>query len=141
LERTQIVALIGSGALVLVVLELVRRRQLLERYALLWLLSGVVIVGLAAWSGLLQSLADVVGIAYPPSALFAVAFLFVLVLLLHFSISVSRLSDQTKVLAQRLALLEEELRSTRRRQRTHVAEQRTDDDDLREQEPAPLSGS
>jgi hypothetical protein len=109
-SRVQIVAILVSFGLLGVVLELVRRRQLLERYALLWLLSGVVIVGLAAWSGLLQSLADVVGIAYPPSALFAVAFLFVLVLLLHFSISVSRLSDQTKVLAQRLALLEERLR-------------------------------
>jgi hypothetical protein len=54
--------------------------------------------------------ASVVGVAYPPNALFLVAFGFVMVLLLHFSLAVSRLSDQTKVLAQRLALLEERLR-------------------------------
>ncbi|MEA2272038.1 MAG: hypothetical protein QOI98_746, partial [Solirubrobacteraceae bacterium] len=52
-------------------------------------------------------LALLVGIAYPPNALFFVAFAFVLLLLLHFSVAVSRLTDQTKVLAQRLALLEE----------------------------------
>jgi hypothetical protein len=48
-------------------------------------------------------------VAYPPNALFLIAFGFVMVLLLHFSLAVSRLSDQTKVLAQRLALLEERL--------------------------------
>lgn len=105
-DRIQIVALVGSAALFLVVLELVRRRRLLERYALLWLFSSLVLVGLAAWRGGLQWLADRFGIAYPPNALFFVAFGFVLALLLHFSSAVSRHSDQIKVLAQRLALLE-----------------------------------
>ena len=62
---------------------------------------------LSVWSGGLQALADLVGIAYPPNALFLVAFGFVLVLLLHFSLAVSKLSDQTKLLAQRLAILEQ----------------------------------
>ena len=91
-----------------------RRRRFLERYALLWLFSAVVLLGLAIWSGLLEKLADAVGIAYPPNALFLIAFGFVLVLLLHFSLAVSQLSDQTKVLAQRLALLEEHARPERR---------------------------
>jgi hypothetical protein len=108
--RVQIVALIGSGVVLLVVLELVRRRKLLERYALLWLFSATILLALAAWAGLLQSIADAVGVRYPPSALFLIAFGFILLLLLHFSIAVSRLSDQTKVLAQRLALLEERTR-------------------------------
>ena len=56
---------------------------------------------------LLEALAKLVGIVYPPNALFLVAFGFVLVLLLHFSLAVSRLSDQTKLLAQRLAILEQ----------------------------------
>jgi hypothetical protein len=109
-NRIQIVAIVGSGALLLFVLELVRRRRLLERYALLWLLSSVVLVGLASWRGGLQWLADRFGIAYPPNALFFVAFGFVLALLLHFSSALSRHSDQIKVLAQRLALLEERQR-------------------------------
>jgi hypothetical protein len=107
--RIQIVAIVASSVLLLVVLELVRRRRFLERYAILWLLSGVVLLGLAIWRGLLSKLAHAIGIVYPPNALFVVAFGFVLVLLLHFSLAVSRLSDQTKVLAQRLALLEKRM--------------------------------
>lgn len=105
--RIQIVGIIGAAALLLTILELVRRRRLLERYALLWLLAGVVLLGLAVWRGALEQLAALVGIASPPNALFFVAFGFVLLLLLHFSVAVSRLTDQSKVLAQRLALLEE----------------------------------
>jgi hypothetical protein len=108
--RIQLVAIIGAGALLLIVLELVRRRRLLERYALLWLLSAVVLLGLAAWRDGLQVISNAIGIAYPPNALFFVAVAFILLLLLHFSSAVSRLSDQTKVLAQRAALLEERLR-------------------------------
>jgi hypothetical protein len=108
--RIQILAVVASGLLFLVVLELVRRRRLLERYALLWLLSAWVLLALAIWQGLLSDLARVIGIIYPPNALFLIAFGFVLVLLLHFSLAVSRLTDQTKVLAQRLAILEERQR-------------------------------
>lgn len=110
--RIQIVAIVGAGGLLLFVLELVRRRRLLERYALLWLFSAVVLLGLASWRGALEKLADLVGIAYPPNALFFVAFGFVLALLLHFSSAVSKQSDQIKVLAQRVALLEERVRRT-----------------------------
>jgi hypothetical protein len=112
--RVQIVALIGAGGLLLVVLELVRRRRLLERYALLWLFSAVVLVALAAWVSLLENVSGLIGIAYPPTALFVIAFGFTLLLLLHFSVAVSRQADQSKVLAQRVALLEERLRSAER---------------------------
>src|SRR4051794_39573512 len=109
-QRIQLVAIFGAAALLLFVLEMVRRRRLLERYALLWLFSAIVLLGLAVWRDGLARLANAVGIAYPPNALFFVAFAFVLLLLLHFSAAVSRLADQTKVLAQRLALLEERLK-------------------------------
>jgi hypothetical protein len=107
--RIQLVAIIGAVWLLLVVLEMVRRRRLMERYALLWLLSAIVLLGLASWNGGLAKLSHAIGVIYAPNALFFVAFGFVLVLLLHFSAAVSRLSDQTKVLAQRLALLDEQL--------------------------------
>jgi hypothetical protein len=105
--RIQILAIVASAALLFVVLELVRRKAFLERYALLWLLSALVMLALSVWSGMLEAVARLVGIAYPPNALFLVAFGFVLILLLHFSLAVSRLSDQTKLLAQRLALVEQ----------------------------------
>ena len=110
--RIQLVAIFVTAGLLLVILELVRRRRLLERYALLWLFSALVLLSLAVWKGLLTTLANAVGIFYPPSALFVIAFGFILVLLLHFSVAVSRLADQNKVLAQRLALLEERQRET-----------------------------
>jgi hypothetical protein len=114
--RIQILSIAASAFMLFVVLELVRRRAFLERYALLWLFSGLVLLALSIWKGALENLAQLVGIAYPPNALFLVAFGFVLILLLHFSLAVSRLSDQTKVLAQRLALLEQ------RQERTDAAE-------------------
>ena len=109
--QVQIFAIVSTALLLLVVLELVRRRRLQERYALLWLLSAIVLLGLGVWRGLLDEVSDAVGIAYPPNALFVIAVFFILVLLLHFSVAVSRLSDQTKVLAQRQALLEQRLRA------------------------------
>ena len=93
-----------------------RRKAFLERYALLWLLSAIVLLALSVWGGMLEALASLIGIAYPPNALFLVAFGFVLVLLLHFSLAVSKLSDQSKLLAQRLALLEQRQAEQERRQ-------------------------
>ena len=104
--RIQIVSIAVMGGLFGLVLELVRRRRLMERYALLWLLASAVLLSLAVWSGGLELLARTVGIAYAPSALFAAALGFVLILLLHFSLVISRHADQAKVLAQRLAMLQ-----------------------------------
>jgi hypothetical protein len=94
-------------ALLLLVFELVRRKRLSERYAILWLLAATTLFVLAAWKGLLTTLSHDVGISYPPSALFAVAIGLIAMILLHFSLAVSRLSDQNKILAQRLALLQQ----------------------------------
>ncbi len=116
--RLQVVAILGSAVLLVVILELVRRRRLLERYALLWLFSSLVLLGLAVWNDALSTLSNAIGVATPSNALFLIAFGFVLVLLLHFSLAVSRLSDQTKILAQKLALLEERQRHDEARPQT-----------------------
>jgi len=103
------VAVLATIGLLVVVFDLVRRRRLLERYALVWMAVTIVLLVLSAWGSLLDQVASAIGISYPPSALFAAAFGFVIVLLLHFSVAVSRLTDQSKILAQRLALLEQRL--------------------------------
>jgi hypothetical protein len=108
--RVSIAAAIAAVILLLVVLELIRSRRLQERYALLWLLTGVVIFVLAVWRSLLGKASDLVGIAYPPSALFVLFLLFILLVLLHYSTVISKLSDQNIVLAQRIALLERRLK-------------------------------
>jgi hypothetical protein len=109
----QLLAILVTAGLFVLVFELVRRRRLLERYALLWLFAAAVLLGLSVWRGLLEDLAALVGIFYAPSALFAVAFGFVLVMLLHFSLVISRLSEQTKVLAQRVGILQHEIAELR----------------------------
>jgi hypothetical protein len=123
--RIQIIAIVGSVTLLLTVLELVRRRRLLERYAVLWLLSAVILLGLSIWRNLLEVLADRLGIADPPNALFVVALGFVLLLLLHFSVAVSRLAEQSKVLAQRVALLEERVSEQERVERAPAEDELT----------------
>jgi len=120
--RLQLLAIAASGLLLVIVLELVRRRRFLERYALLWLLSAAVLLLLGIWEDLLADVSRLIGIIYPPNALFVIAFGIVLLLLLHFSVAVSRLSDQSKVLAQRLALLEERLQRAEGRQAEPVGE-------------------
>lgn len=110
MDRLQLVSVVAAVVLLVVVLDLVRRRRLLERYALLWLGAAVIMVALAAWSNALERLARALGIIDPPNALFFVALGFIVLLLLHFSAAVSRLSDQSKVLAQRLALMEQRMR-------------------------------
>jgi hypothetical protein len=104
--RLQIISILVSAGLFLVVFELVRRKRLLERYALLWMFAAAVLLGLSVWSDLLNRISTAVGVQYGPAALFAVALGFVVVLMLHFSLVISRLTDQNKILAQRVALLE-----------------------------------
>jgi hypothetical protein len=108
--RISLVAAAAAAVLLVIILELIRSRRLQERYALLWLLTGVAIILLALWRGALARVSDLVGIAYPPSALFVLFSFFILVLLLHYSTVISKLSAQNAILAQRLALLEERVR-------------------------------
>ena len=108
--KISIAASIASLLLLLIVLELIRGRRLKERYALLWIVTGLVLLVLSAWRGGLNTIAGWLGVAtYPPAILFAVATLFVIVVLLYYSTVLSQLADQSTVLAQRVALLEQRL--------------------------------
>ena len=109
MDIIKLLAIAGSGTLLLVVLELIRRGRLKERYALLWLASGVVLLILSLSRGLLEFLSRQVGIFYPPSLLFLVAFVFLLLITLHFSAVISGLSEKNKRLAQEVALLRQAL--------------------------------
>lgn len=115
-------SIVVTLALLLLVFELVRRKRLSERYAILWLLAAITLFVLAAWKGLLTTLSNDVGISYPPSALFAVAIGLIAMILLNFSLAVSRLSDQNKILAQRLALLQQRLETLTDPARTGAAD-------------------
>ena len=112
--KISIAAAVASLLLILVVLELIRGRRLKERYALLWLATGLVLLVLSVWRGGLNTIAGWFGVAtYPPAILFAVMMLFVIVVLLHYSTVLSKLADQNTSLAQRLALLEQRVEDGR----------------------------
>jgi cell division protein FtsW (lipid II flippase) len=112
--KVSLAAVAASLLLLAVVFELIRSRRLRERYALLWLLTGLVLLALSAWRGGLNTIAGWVGVeTYPPAVLFAVALLFVLAVLLHYSTVISKVTDQNVILAQRVALLELEVNERR----------------------------
>jgi hypothetical protein len=104
-------SIVFAAVLFTLVFEMVRRRRLGERYAILWLASALVLLVLAVWNQLLGSISRAVGISTPSNAFFVIAFTFMLLLLLHFSSVASRLADETRVLAQRVALIEHRLRA------------------------------
>ena len=109
--KVSIAATIVSLLLLVGVFELIRSRRLRERYALLWLVAGITLLVLSLWRSSVNTIAGWAGVrGYPPAVLFAVATLFILVVLLHYSTVVSKLTDQNVILAQRLALLEARLR-------------------------------
>lgn len=113
-DRVTIVSVTGAIIGLVIVLELVRRRKLREDYSLLWLATAAVLIILSLWRSLLDWLAGVIGvITYPPAALFAVAIGFMLLILLHFSTVLTKLSRENKQIAQEVALLRYELARTR----------------------------
>lgn len=112
--RTQILVITMGVAMLLFVLNMVRRKQLREQYALLWLLSAVVIIVSALFVDQVDHLARLVGIYYPPAFFFLIAIVLVLVLQFHFSAVISNLREQNKNLTQDLGILASELRELRK---------------------------
>ncbi|HUL01106.1 MAG TPA: DUF2304 domain-containing protein [Nitrospirota bacterium] len=110
MDLLKISAIIGCVAVLSIVIELIRRGRLKEKYSLLWLLAGIMLLVLSLSRELLEYLSRTVGIYYPPSFLFLLAFLFLLLITLHFSVVISGLSEENKKLAQELALLRQEMR-------------------------------
>jgi hypothetical protein len=127
LDRAMLVGVIGSITALIFVLEMVRRRRLREEYSLLWLATAAVLLLLSLSRPLLDVLASAIGIFYPPSALFVVAVLFVLAILMHFSMVITRLTQENKEIAQQVALLRYEL-SRRTASAQHEAEHRQNRD-------------
>ena len=105
MHRTEVIAVAGSLGLLLLVLELVRRRRLKEKYALLWLFTALVQLGISLCGGIPETVSRMMGIYYPPAAFFLLAFLFLMFITLQFSVVISKLTERNKNLAQKVAIL------------------------------------
>lgn len=103
--RIQYLAIAASLALVVAIVELIRRGRLREEYAFVWLGAAVVFLALSIWRGAFDALARFLGIAYAPALLILVILFFGFIYLLHFSIVISQLTSENKRLAQELAIL------------------------------------
>ena len=113
--RNRMVALIVSVGMLLLIIELVRRRKLREEYSWLWLLTVSTILLLTVWFDLLKWITSLIGAMIPSSTIFMLAFLFLIFISLHFSVVISKLTNRNIELAQRYALLELELNDLKER--------------------------
>jgi len=101
----KIFAIVASILIMIIVVELVRRRRLREEYSWLWLLTGAVIILLVVWYDLLLFITHLIGAIAPTTTLFIFGLLFLMLISLHYSLQISKLSHQVKEMAQQLTLL------------------------------------
>jgi hypothetical protein len=116
-DRVQIVALAGSVALLLLVLELVRRRRLAEEYSALWIVSAVALIGISLRRDLLDSAARWLGVYYPPAVLVLMLVAIISIASLSFSVILSRQQRQIDRLIEENAIMAAELRELRASER------------------------
>jgi hypothetical protein len=116
LIKVQLVVGLLSIFLLWTTFELIRKNRLREEYAILWFFTAVVVLVFSLWPEFLlsQFFAKITGMFYL-SAVVIIAFLFLLLIVLHFSVVISKLTNQTKELAQRYALLELKINELKRR--------------------------
>ena len=110
----RILAIGLSLVLVLLISELVRRKKLKEKYAILWLFSGVIILLLALFDKILIWITNLLGIILPINTVFFFGIFFIILINLHFSLVISNLSEQNKKIAQKLAILETKIRNNQK---------------------------
>lgn len=123
-ERQRIVAIAMALGTVLVVFELVRRRKLREEYSWVWVATAATVCVLALNQSLLITLSAWIGAANSVSTLFFSAIVFLLAMVLQFSVRLSRLTHRQRTMGQRLALLEEEVQRIQRVRKESTAEPR-----------------
>lgn len=113
-DNNYLIALVGSVLILAAIVELLRRRQLKEKYAVLWLLVGLVLVVFTAFPALLTRISSALGVAVPTNLLFFVAILFLVGVVLHLSWEASRLENETRKLAEDVAILRLDLAELKR---------------------------
>ncbi len=110
MDMVTLIATLVSVTILFSVIELIRRNRLKEKYSILWLASSIVILFFSVSRKALESISLFVGIYYPPSFIFILAFLFLVVINIHFSTVISELFERNKNLTQELALLRESMK-------------------------------
>lgn len=129
LYRIQVLAILGSVGLLIFILWLIRNKRIKEEYSLLWLFFGGIFLFFSIWRGGLDYVSKWMGIAYPPAAIFLILLMAVFMILIQFSIIISRQAENTKKLAQDHSILKMEVQQLRKRLAKQEAQ--SDEDSLR----------
>jgi hypothetical protein len=114
IDRVEIAGALISLLLLIVVLELVRRRKLTEEYSLLWIGAALALLTLAFSRPVLHTTAAWLGIYYPPAILLLALVVLVFAALLYFSVVVSRQKQQIERLVEEVGILAAEVRDLRK---------------------------
>lgn len=125
-SRQRIATLIIGGIILLIIVELIRRRKLREEYSWLWLLTGVVMFLMVVWYDFTLFVTRLIGAVLPTTAIFLLGLLFLVAVNIHFSAKISELTMQVKNLAQELAIMRTEAEEVSRTE-TSATEQGTVD--------------
>ena len=104
-----LLAIVVSVGILILVFELVRRKKLNEEYSWLWIITAVCLLLVSLFPTVLFWFTKLIGAKIPISALFFLAVMFLLLIVLHFSTVISKLSNNQKTLAQKVAILEQKL--------------------------------
>ena len=108
-NTAQILGVISSLVLFYAVFMLVKQGRIQERYSLIWFLIAFIIFLISFFKQILDNISGVLGILYPPNALFAIMLGFTYILLLNVSTNISTVKRQNKSLIQEIGLLKERL--------------------------------
>ncbi|MBU2649746.1 MAG: DUF2304 domain-containing protein [Bacteroidetes bacterium] len=122
-SNVQLIAIATSLFFFLLILYLIKKKRIKEEYSLLWIFFAVVFIIFSFWRRGLDYIAEFIGVAYPPAALFIILLMAVFLILIEFSIIISRLSDKNKVLAQEIALLRLEIKKLRKKKKVKKQEE------------------
>jgi len=113
--KVQVLAITGSIFFLFFILYQIQRKKIKEEYSILWLSLGVVFIVISVWRDGLDEISRLIGVAYPPAALFLILIMAVFVILIQFSIIISKLADNNRQLAQEHSLLKLEFEKLRAR--------------------------
>jgi len=116
-SRIQIIAIVGSVAFLLLVLELVRRRRLAEEYSALWIVAALVLLFASLRRDIIDQTAAWLGIIYGPAVLLLGLLVVVAAALLWMSVILTKQQAQIEHLIEETAILGAELRAERTRER------------------------
>lgn len=116
MTSARILPLFAAGFTLFLMIDLLRRHQLREKYAILWLLVSLAVLVIAVFPGVLSFSARLTGVQTPSNLLFFVAALVLLIVCVQLSWEVSRLEDETRALAEEVAILRLEAQNNRESQ-------------------------